>query len=264
MDNADVQSFTHHGNKSGTGTISFQDTSGQNIATIAMSRRRDGLWFTANAVLIPPSPTITKVKITHHICPVVGSDIQPILHQLAAPTHYSTAMKNLELWHQRMGHPSLRTLRRTQQVIDGIPRLPDAEAIFSCPFCDKAKLRKHHGKGPSTRETFLPGTSFHMDIGFIRGPKNQKKKLSAKALSPKKPLSPVTMATPATSSSLTLQRDMSGHSSSRNAAHPLHSSSNFSPNMDTRSKPTRSRHLPQVYLPAHAPSTKYAKIKDSQ
>jgi transposase InsO family protein len=174
MDNTSVQSFTHHGNKSGTGTISFQDTKGHNIATITMSRRRDGLWFTDNAVLIPPNLKINKVQIKQPICPEIGSDIQPILHQLAAPTHFSTAMKNLELWHQRMGHPSNRTLRRTQRVIDGIPRLPDAEAIFSCPFCDKAKLRKHHGKGPSTRETFLPGTSFHMDIGFIRGPKNLK------------------------------------------------------------------------------------------
>ena len=43
MDNAGVQSFTHYGNKGGTGTISFQDNVGKNIATIAMSRRRDHL-----------------------------------------------------------------------------------------------------------------------------------------------------------------------------------------------------------------------------
>ena len=81
-----------------------------------------------------------------------------------------------------MGHPLLCTLRCTQRVIDGIPYLPDAEATFLCPFCDKAKLCKHHDSGPSTWETFLPGTLFHMDIGFIRGPKNLKEVITTGAL----------------------------------------------------------------------------------
>jgi hypothetical protein len=33
-------------------------------------------------------------------------------------------------------------------------------------------MRKSHGGKRSTREAFIPGTSFHMDLGFIRGPKN--------------------------------------------------------------------------------------------
>jgi hypothetical protein len=33
-------------------------------------------------------------------------------------------------------------------------------------------MRKNHGGPQSTRETFIRGTSFHMDLGFIRGPKN--------------------------------------------------------------------------------------------
>ena len=63
-------------------------------------------------------------------------------------------------------------MKRTQQVVDGIPQLPDASPFFCCPFCDKAKMRKNHGGKRSTREAFIPGTSFHMDLGFIRGPKN--------------------------------------------------------------------------------------------
>mgnify|MGYP000588780518 FL=1 len=35
-----------------------------------------------------------------------------------------------------------------------------------------AKLRKTNRNKESTREVFLPGTSFHMDLGFIRGPSN--------------------------------------------------------------------------------------------
>jgi hypothetical protein len=33
-------------------------------------------------------------------------------------------------------------------------------------------MRKSHGGPSSTRETFVHGTSFHMDLDFIRGPKN--------------------------------------------------------------------------------------------
>jgi hypothetical protein len=33
-------------------------------------------------------------------------------------------------------------------------------------------MRKSHGSERSSREAFVPGTSFHMDFGFIQGPKN--------------------------------------------------------------------------------------------
>jgi hypothetical protein len=155
-----------------------------------MTRQKDGLWFTDNYVMIPPKPSIHNAHINHPTCSFIGSDACPPpplnhlnkIHRKITQAPLSIALKQLELWHQRMGHPSLHTLRCTQQVIDGIPYLPEVKAIFSCPFCDKAKLRKHHGSGPSTRETFLPGTSFHMDIGFIRGPKNLKEVITAGAM----------------------------------------------------------------------------------
>jgi hypothetical protein len=88
-------------------------------------------------------------------------------------TPLSKAIQHLELWHQRLGHTAPRTMKRTQQVVDGIPHLPDANPLFCCPFCNKAKMRKSHGGKRSTREAFVPGTSlFHMDLGFIGGPKN--------------------------------------------------------------------------------------------
>ena len=192
MDNIDVYSFHHHGNKSGSGAISFQNRKGKDVATITMNRRRDGLWFTENYVLIPPKPSIHNARSTTPICSFIGDDTNPPpplyrqhiskMNTTTPQAPLFTALKHLELWHQRMGHSSLRTLRHTQRVIDGISYLPEVEAIFSCPFCDKAKLRKHHGSAPSTRETFLPGTSFHMDIGFIRGPKNLKEVLTAGAM----------------------------------------------------------------------------------
>jgi hypothetical protein len=79
-------------------------------------------------------------------------------------TPLSKAIQHIKLWHQRLGHVAPRTMKRTQQVVDGIPQLPDANPLFCCPFCDKAKMRKSHGGKRSTRKAFIPGTSFHMDL----------------------------------------------------------------------------------------------------
>jgi hypothetical protein len=97
-------------------------------------------------------------------------------------TPLSKALQHPKLWHQRLGHAAPRTLKRTQQVVDGIPNLPDAYPLFCCPFCDKAKLRKNHGGKKSMKEASVPGTAFHMDLGFIRGPKNLQDVLQDKAV----------------------------------------------------------------------------------
>jgi hypothetical protein len=73
-----------------------------------------------------------------------------------------------------MGHPSPRTLRNTTRVVDGLPSFPPTDSLFHCPFCDIAKMTKSSSNKQSTRDSFLPGTAFHMDIGFVRGPKNLK------------------------------------------------------------------------------------------
>jgi hypothetical protein len=71
-----------------------------------------------------------------------------------------------------MGHPAPRALHETQKVVEGIPTLPYCTPIFKCPFCNMAKLRKANRHKESLREVFIPGTSFHMDLGFIPGPSN--------------------------------------------------------------------------------------------
>ncbi len=37
-------------------------------------------------------------------------------------------------------------------------------------------MRKSHGGKQSMHKAFVPGKSFHMDLGFIRGPKNLQEK----------------------------------------------------------------------------------------
>jgi hypothetical protein len=100
-------------------------------------------------------------------------------------TPLSKAIQHLELWHERLGHAAPWTMKRTQQVVGGIPQLPGANPLFCCPFCDKAKMRKSHDGKQSTREAFVPGTSFHMDLGFIRGPKNLQEVLLHNGATPK-------------------------------------------------------------------------------
>jgi hypothetical protein len=176
MDNPTVQTFSHVGNKNGTGLINFEDAHGSTIASIEMARHHDGLWYTTNPVLMPPQddttskttidlerPVITKTATTTSV--ESGDNTVPMVK-------LSKSLKQLELWHQRMGHPAPRALLQTQRVVEGIPKLPNDHALFKCPFCDKAKLRKANRHKESLREVFIPGTSFHMDLGFIRGPSN--------------------------------------------------------------------------------------------
>jgi histone deacetylase 1/2 len=186
MDNPEIQTFNHVGNKNGTGSINFENANGNTVAAIDMSRHSDGLWYTTNPVLMPPphcthedtrtttsidQPSISKTATVH--LPDLPSIDETLPTDDTQPTVKVTkSLEQLELWHQRMGHPAPRALQQTQRVVEGIPNLPNNNSIFSCPFCDKAKLRKSNRNKNSLREVFIPGTSFHMDLGFIRGPSN--------------------------------------------------------------------------------------------
>jgi hypothetical protein len=193
MDNKTVDTFKHIGNKNGTGSINFENAKGRIIAAIDMARHHDGLWYTTNPVLLPPTdesstiptvpmatPTINKTTSAHQPRLQTIDEQTPIDDKnttIATPTttptiNLSKSLEQLELWHQRMGHPAQRALHQTQKVVEGIPALPPINSLFSCPFCDMAKLRKSNRHKESLREVFTPGTSFHMDLGFIRGPSN--------------------------------------------------------------------------------------------
>jgi hypothetical protein len=71
-----------------------------------------------------------------------------------------------------MGHPSPTVLQSTQHVVKGIPKLPNATPFFHCRFCDHAKQHKSARGKPERNDTYLPGTMFHMVLGFFRGPSN--------------------------------------------------------------------------------------------
>jgi hypothetical protein len=116
-----------------------------------------------------------------------------------------------------------------------IPQLPDANPLFCCPFCDKAKMRKSHGGKRSTRKAFVPGTSFHMDLGFIRGPKNLQEVLHNGA-TPKETIIKSHNGFSSYLLSLMPPRDTSGPSYSKARTRQSRSSPSSSTNMEQESK----------------------------
>ena len=185
MDNPNIQAFNHEGNRNGNGKIYFCDRQQIQINTITMKRRHDGLWFSNNHIIMPMEiqrpQTITemihnipnKYKINRTLttqCQPTGYTFDPIIHNIREQQQQqkaTDAVKQLEVWHQRLGHPSPNTLRETQKVVHGIPILPPTPPIFKCPFCDDAKTTHKHGGPNNPQECFIPGTMYHMDLGFI-------------------------------------------------------------------------------------------------
>ena len=83
---------------------------------------------------------------------------------------YTQKMKELELWHQRMGHCSTRTLNETRKCVEGIPDLPTNTPFFKCPFCERGKMVKKGGSKRADKDNFIPGQAYHMDLAFVSGP----------------------------------------------------------------------------------------------
>ena len=83
---------------------------------------------------------------------------------------------NFETWHQRTGHCSEARLRKTQQLVDGIPTFRSTTTlphVINYRTCDVAKLKKAPRGPPLVQPPTLQlGQVFNMDIGFIRGPSN--------------------------------------------------------------------------------------------
>jgi hypothetical protein len=85
---------------------------------------------------------------------------------------YTQKMKELELWHQRMGHCSTQTLNETRKCVEGIPDLPTNNPFFKCPFCERGKMVKKGGDKTVDKDSFIPGQAYHMDLAFVSGPSN--------------------------------------------------------------------------------------------
>ena len=195
-DERSIVKFQQVGTVYGTGYMKFYDDRDQEINSVTMAER-NGLWYASNPILMPPTsagPTkrttveSNSLRINKTVAPTstdidaeqfyAADDVPPTappdvcIRTAGVFTNMSKALKQLELWHQRTGHLAPRTMRRTQQCVHGMPPLPDATPIFNCRFCDMAKQRKSDRGKPISSENYKPGTAYHMDLGFIRGPEN--------------------------------------------------------------------------------------------
>jgi hypothetical protein len=85
---------------------------------------------------------------------------------------YTKKMKELELWHQRMGHCSTKTLNGTRKCVEGIPDLPTNNTFIKCPLCERGKTVKKGGNKTTDKDNFIPGQAYHMDLAFVSGSSN--------------------------------------------------------------------------------------------
>ena len=87
-------------------------------------------------VTVPPAPddsapddsddiTIHSTDASLEIESAPPVTISPETHDVADLSPQSKPIQNLELWHQRMGHISPRTLQATQRCTTGIPKIPN-------------------------------------------------------------------------------------------------------------------------------------------
>ena len=61
------------------------------------------------------------------------------------PSKLSQQIKDLELWHQRMGNSSTRAIIETRKCTEEIPELLTNTPSFKCPYCEKTKMVKNSG-----------------------------------------------------------------------------------------------------------------------
>ena len=86
-------------------------------------------------------------------------------------------MSSTEPWHQHMGHTGLKKLQATAKCTKGVPNTGNFHPPFKCRACATAEMTKTP-KQKKEHQAQLPGEQFHMDFGFVRGPKNLQTLLS--------------------------------------------------------------------------------------
>jgi hypothetical protein len=114
---------------------------------------------------------------SHHF-DAMSEEAHPIFKDVKLTTmeteqQVTQKMKELELWHQRMGHCSTRTLNETRKCVEAIPALPTNNPFFKCPFCNsRGKMVKKGGYKTTDKDSFIPGQAYHMNLAFVSGPSN--------------------------------------------------------------------------------------------
>ena len=83
-DHSKISEFNHNGRKDNHGKISFRDAQNRVITEIDMRRRKDGLWFTTNPILLPNAQAPEPSKET----PARPSINSALTATRSGPHHY--------------------------------------------------------------------------------------------------------------------------------------------------------------------------------
>jgi hypothetical protein len=189
MDNGHIHVFLQSGSRDGKGHLQFINSDGKTVAKVKMKRQRGGLWYTESPLLLSPPTLTNKSSLTD-----ANLESTPIVHKVnkldtshqtrqhspksedTMPTNTTTsvrtttwtaqasqALKQLELWHQRI----------MSFFLDRSPALEERKTVMT--GLRKAVLVsisyiQRRGAGLSRQATYLKSERTRFKSGWWRRP----------------------------------------------------------------------------------------------
>lgn len=117
----------------------------------------------------PDSPSVSSPLTTAS----VSSPSLSVAAQLFAPDDRQYVIRHLTrdqqriLWHTRLAHMHARRISDLHRSVDGVPKVPLATELDTCPVCASAKLRKANRTSTNTRVATVVNQGISIDFGFI-------------------------------------------------------------------------------------------------
>ena len=138
-------------------------------------REIKGLLFTESMIApTPPERESTKLPATDTLN---GDDRNSLLLKAQGEKFVGQTMtsevrevsrdQSRMLWHMRLGHTNERVVSDLHKYADGIPPLPRADVLDSCPICAKSKLQKANRVPMEEKEADACWQHIQIDHGFI-------------------------------------------------------------------------------------------------
>ena len=97
------------------------------------------------------------------VCALTGDTDVSEQHHVAQLTQDQLRI----LWHQRLGHIHSRRMSEMHKYVEGVPKLPVATELDTCPICVKAKLHKADQSKSDSRHATRCNQGISIDFGFM-------------------------------------------------------------------------------------------------
>jgi len=93
--------------------------------------------------------------------------VEPVMETSAAAARRLSVTGQAELWHARLGHPSLVQLDHLPKCSKGLPSAMKTHPFHFCDVCHDAR-QSRTARNMSPEPDPMPGERFHVDFGFVR------------------------------------------------------------------------------------------------